>query len=225
VDDKSCIDMPKAQSHSSSGLVAFLEKPFYYSLFRQLIVSSDHYERYLACVKPFPGCKILDIGCGVGDVLKVLPRDIGIYVGYDMNADYINAAKRRWNNRGTFVCERVSEANLPYSDYFDIVLATALLHHLDDTEASTLFELAHRVLKPGGTLITYDPVVKIEKQQFFEKWIISMDRGKAVRSLAEYNALAKKRFPKVVDTVLRGMLRFPYTIVVMQCTKVFDQRQ
>lgn len=42
--------------------------------------------------------------------------------------------------------------------YFDIVLVVGVLHHLDDTEALQLCQLAQAGLKSGGTLITLDGI-------------------------------------------------------------------
>lgn len=44
--------------------------------------SGEHYVR--DCVRPFPGCRILDIGCGTAGILAHLPAD-GSYVGFDMS--------------------------------------------------------------------------------------------------------------------------------------------
>jgi cyclopropane fatty-acyl-phospholipid synthase-like methyltransferase len=38
-------------------------------------------------IHPFPGMRILDLGCGPAQILSFLPDDV-TYVGYDMSAEY-----------------------------------------------------------------------------------------------------------------------------------------
>lgn len=206
-------------SHRCSGFHALLDTPWVYNLWRKLMVAPDHYENYLKFIQPFAGAKILDIGCGPGEFVGFLPQDIGLYVGYDMNPDYIAKAKRKWASRGSFRCERVSEANLEAAESFDIVLATGIIHHLDDQEAGKLFALAYQALKPRGVLVTYDPVNRINNQHFVAKLLIALDRGKAVRSQTEYEKLAAQRFSNITSTVVHNMLRLPYTVNIMRCIK------
>lgn len=49
-------------------------------------------------VKPFPGMKILDLGCGPEDILAYLP-DVE-YWGYGISEAYIAQAKTRFGNGG-----------------------------------------------------------------------------------------------------------------------------
>lgn len=210
-------------SHRDTGLHRLLNNAAIYGALQNLLLRRRSRERYVReFVRPFPGCRILDIGCGPGDILAHLPEAIGEYVGFDMNAEYIEAAHRRWGARGTFRCEKVEMATLEERDAFDTVLATGILHHLDDGEAHQLFEIAHRALRPGGRLVTYDNVY-VEDQHWFARWLISRDRGKAVRTQAGYERLAQSRFSQVQSAILHDTLRLPYTILVMCCTRTGDE--
>ncbi len=84
--------------------------------------------------------RILEIGCGPGNIARYLTQYE--YVGFDLNAKYIEVAKRRFPE-AKFVCERVSQFSLSEQQSFDVVLAIGILHHLDDNEASQLFQIAH----------------------------------------------------------------------------------
>lgn len=207
------------ESHRSDGLHSLLDKPWVYNLWRNIVVAPGHYKNYLEFIRPFAGATILDIGCGPGEFVGALPRDIGQYVGYDISPEYIAKAQQKWASRGTFRCERVCEASLEAPDSFDIVLATGIIHHLDDQEARELFALAYHALKPGGVLVTYDPVTKIPNQHFIAKILIALDRGKAVRSQADYEKLAAQSFSNLSSTVVHNMLRLPYTVNIMRCIK------
>lgn len=106
-------------------------------------------------------------------------------------------------------------------DAYDIVLANGIVHHLDDAEASQLFDIAWRALRPGGWLVTYDNVY-LEHQHWFARWLVARDRGRAVRSREGYEALARSRFARVESAILHDTLRVPYTILVMRCIKTRD---
>src|SRR5579884_2353919 len=104
-------------------------------------------------IHPQPGDRILEIGCGPGTIVPYLPETE--YVGFDLSEEYIEQARRKFP-RAKFVCERVSQYTLPQRQYFDVVLALGIVHHLDDSEALQLFSISREALKPGGKLVTLD---------------------------------------------------------------------
>lgn len=204
-------------AHHGSGLHRLLDHAAVFDAFQELLLRKGSRARYVGeHVQPFPGCRILDIGCGPGTILAHLPQSIGAYTGIDLNPGYIEAARRRWGNRGTFHCRSVEGDVLPAGEVYDIVLANGVVHHLDDGEASQLFEVAWRALRPAGRLVTHDPV-HIEHQHWIARWLIAGDRGRAVRSREGYERLARSRFPRVESAILHDTLRVPYTVLVMRC--------
>ncbi|HEV3003271.1 MAG TPA: methyltransferase domain-containing protein, partial [Pirellulales bacterium] len=75
----------------------------------------EYVERY---VKPKPGERVLDIGCGPADVLEFLPRTN--YVGIDREAKYIAAARARFGDRAVFKCQSVADAVVDEPGSFDV---------------------------------------------------------------------------------------------------------
>ncbi len=194
---------------------------FIYSNF-QNFVGAENLRKYL--VKKFelkPGDKILDIGCGPADILEYLPENIE-YTGFDSNENYINAAKKRFKNRGNFYCEYVDnnilKNNLIQEGCFKVILAIGVLHHLTDEEAIILFELGQNTLEKGGKLITLDGCYT-EKQSLLVKFILNMDRGDFVRNEEEYLKLAKCRFNDVKTDIRTNLINIPYTHITMECIK------
>ena len=161
--------------------------------------------------------RILDIGCGPGDILEYLPAGAD-YTGFDSSADYIASAQARFGNRGKFFCANVGPELAGRIQAFDIVLANGALHHLDDAQAVGLFELAHAALKSGGRLVTLDGCY-VEGQSWIERFLLSKDRGTFVRTEQEYRSLADRVFPTVVSNIRRDLMRIPYTHVIMECRK------
>ena len=99
----------------------------------------------------------------------------------------------------------------------DIVLAFGLIHHLNDEESSSLFDVAKRVLGAKGVLLTLDPVF-VPCQSGLARYIISKDRGTAVRLENGYKEIARKHFTSVESYVDLKPLRIPYTGIVMKCS-------
>jgi SAM-dependent methyltransferase len=193
-----------------------LNLPWAYQMWGS-VVGSDGYRKTLAKehIRARPSDRILDVGCGPGSMVPYLPRSE--YVGFDANPDYIQQARRRFPE-AHFTCDRVNEYNLPQSEYFDIVIALGILHHLDDQEAVQLFRMARRTLKPQGRLITLDSVW-VAGQSRLAKFLLSRDRGRFVRHAEQYVALASTSFSTVNSIVRHDMLRIPYSHLVLECSR------
>ncbi|HUA38552.1 MAG TPA: class I SAM-dependent methyltransferase [Candidatus Sulfopaludibacter sp.] len=198
-------------------LAPVLNIPAGYRFFRWLVGGGSAWSIYLAeYVKPVPGEKILDLGCGPADVLHYLPEVN--YTGLDINPGYIHSATRRFGSRGRFLCGDVGLASLEAEQGgFDLVLATGVVHHLNDALAAGLFDLAHRALRPTGRLITFDGCY-VPQQSRVARWLLARDRGKFVRSQGDYLKLASAHFAKVEPHLRHDLLRVPYTHLIMRCS-------
>lgn len=195
-----------------------LDRPFFYESFQALIGAHSRFREVVAqYIRPQPGDRLLDIGCGPGNIVPFLPECN--YLGFDSNESYIAAARARYGYRGEFVCERVSAHTVQQHGQFDIVLALALTHHLDDAEARDLFHLAHASLKPGGRMITLDGCYT-PNQSWMKRYLLSRDRGQFVRTQQQYESLAKTCFENVESFLREDMMRvIPYTLLITVCTR------
>lgn len=211
--------MHGSETHIDSGVRSILARPIVYNTFQTVIGANRARARYFKeFVKAFSGARILDIGCGTGVMLEHLPADVE-YTGLDMNADYIDYARRKFPNRGKFLCERFdSQSQDQWTDYFDIINALGLLHHLSDEESEQLFSCAARCLKPGGYMVTSDPVF-VDEQTKLARWIISKDRGQNVRTPEAYLSLARKFFEDVEHHIRSNEALLPYTGIRIVCHK------
>ena len=161
-----------------------------------------------------PGEAVLDIGCGPGSVVPLLP-DVG-YVGIDISRAYIDAA-RRAHPEAEFHCTDLRQAEFPV-DSFDCVIALGVIHHLDDDEAIVLMDLAASVLRPGGRLVTIDPAFA-RGQAMPARWMIERDRGGHVRDKQGYERLGSTRFASVECRIHDDRMRIPYTHAVLRCSR------
>jgi ubiquinone/menaquinone biosynthesis C-methylase UbiE len=108
-----------------------------------------------------PGDRVLEVGCGTGDVAIAAcapagPR--GSVSGIDAGTEMIAVARAKAARVGLTIDFRVEPIEaLTYPDAtFDIVLSSLMMHHLpDDLKRQGLAEIV-RVLKPGGRLLIID---------------------------------------------------------------------
>jgi SAM-dependent methyltransferase len=200
---------------------ALLSHSSLYSLFQNLI-GARTFRQMLASdyVRGKAGDRVLDIGCGTGDILEYLP---GLdYHGFDTSPEYIERASRKYGAGARFVCDNVLTARIEPAS-FDVVLAIGILHHLSDEEARKLLRLAESALKPGGRFITMDGCYA-ETQSPIARFLISKDRGEYMRDERSYRALASSVFADVQASLREDLLRVPYTLLIMEMTKPGTRR-
>ncbi len=192
-----------------------LAGPTVYTLFQRLVRGKGEALYVQKHVRPQQGDRILDIGCGTGDILRHMP-DVQ-YVGFDMDETLLDAARRAYGQKGTFHRRKLGRDVIGEFSAFDIVLATGVVHHLDDKEAAELFQLEARCLKPGKRLVTLDGC-HVEGQSALARLILSRDRGRFIRTEDAYVRLASSTFRTVNPTVYEHLLRVPSSVIIMECS-------
>ncbi|HET7665278.1 MAG TPA: class I SAM-dependent methyltransferase [Mycobacterium sp.] len=132
--------------------------PFYDLLTRALGMGRA-YDTLVAQAQLTDTLRVLEIGCGTGNVTlrakRVAPgADV---VGTDPDPLALARAQRKAGGLTGIRFERAYAQQLPFPDgEFDRVLSSMMLHHLDaDAKAATAAEI-HRVLRPGGALHVLD---------------------------------------------------------------------
>lgn len=186
-----------------------MEKPKIYNLFQNVVSSAGSVDWFVAqIVKPLSRQRILDIGCGTASIVNQLP-DVD-YVGIDHNPEYIEVARKKFENRGTFHCVDINDLNPKTYGLFDTVLLVGVLHHLDDMEVQKILGALPSVLRTTSRVITFD-VALCRGQNIFARILARLDRGRHVRFTDRYQALLESSFDIETVIVRHDLLKFPYT--------------
>ena len=89
--------------------------------------------------------RVLDVGCGDGQVSRLATRLGGKVIGIDPTWNCVSVA----HTRGSAMFAQAAAAQLPFADQsFDAVVACLVFEHIRDVDAA-IAEVA-RVLQPGG---------------------------------------------------------------------------
>ena len=205
------------------GLKRILTRPWGYLLFKWLI-GSGHSGRWVSenFWKPRPGEKVVDIGCGPGTAIRLLPDDID-YVGFDISPDYIEHARalHAGSPRRTFLVGTAEDfvESLPEAMRdADLVIINGVLHHLDDEQAINALRLAHACLSPTGRLVCLENCY-LMSQARLARWIVSRDRGRNLRYEAEWKTLFRRVFAEFDTHIMTGLLRIPYTHIIIEARR------
>ena len=95
-----------------------------------------------------PGERILDVGCGTGQLTAEIAQFGAEVVGVDSSPEMIQTAQ---GNFPQVVFEVADAAAMPYSREFDLVISNAALHWVRD-QLGAIASIA-RALKPCGRLV------------------------------------------------------------------------
>lgn len=114
----------------------------------------DHDDAFLAPLPLRRTDRVLDVGCGSGDLTARIAAAVpdGHVVGLDASASMLAEAARAGGPNQSFVEGRAQDVAhlLPAPAAFDIVLTRAALHWVPAAEHPAVHAAVHRLLRPGG---------------------------------------------------------------------------
>lgn len=195
-----------------------LARPAVYRTFKRIVLPSgvlealvhDHYV-------VADGGSVLDLGCGFGDYAPFFSGRTR-YIGIDHNANYVAAARSlHGTGDATFINADVTDPAVTEHGPFDLIMISGVLHHLDDETVTQMARSVAPLLCPGGRFVALEPVFDPD-QRLSARLIIAADRGRFVRDAAGYKQLLKGSFDSIAATTVNGLLRIPYTHVVVSAT-------
>jgi len=178
-----------------------------YDLLTRVLGMHKAYDALVAQADLADGLRVLEIGCGTGNVTlrakrAALSADV---VGCDPDPLALARAQRKASGLHGIRFERAYAQDLPFADQeFDRVLSSMMLHHLDgDVKTAAAAEM-FRVLRPGGSVHVADLGGRM-----------SADDGLAARLMMR-NAHAHGNLGDAIPRLLRS--------VGFECTEVGSHR-
>jgi len=163
-----------------------------------------------------PGMRILDVGCGTGDIIDWLPKGV-TYHGVDVNSAYIGSAARRFTGRGTFSVGRAEAVAASAEGSFDLVIGIGLLHHLNDDAVRSFLTSSLGLIEDTGRLVTIDPCLTND-QSWLAGVLVRRDRGTAVRAPERYADIVGQVFSVTNCHVRHNMGWIPWTHCILEAT-------
>ena len=135
-----------------------------YDIFSRLLgmgVNRSNSRMVIELAKVMPGDKVLDVGCGTGNLTltaKSAAGAGGAAYGIDASPEMIDVARKkakRLNSDVVFDIGLIEK--IPFPDVtFDVVVSRLVIHHLPDDLKHKAFAEIFRVLKPGGHFLVAD---------------------------------------------------------------------
>ncbi len=102
----------------------------------------------LPLLNPQPGERILDLGCGTGQLTAEIAASGAETLGVDSSPDMIGQARQ---NYPKLKFQLADARTLAVSEPFDAVFSNAALHWIPD--ARPVIQAIYRALKPGGRFV------------------------------------------------------------------------
>jgi ubiquinone/menaquinone biosynthesis C-methylase UbiE len=130
---------------------------------RGLWVINTPYRHILSAANITAEDRVLDLGCGIGNILIALAERIDFIhpaAGVDISPDLVRIGEREIAQAGLHdrIGLQVAPATrLPFEDgAFDVVLTSHVLKHLDDDALLISLREVLRVLRPGGRFLLWE---------------------------------------------------------------------
>ncbi|MFK7915514.1 MAG: class I SAM-dependent methyltransferase [Pseudomonadales bacterium] len=155
----------------------------------------------LALVPHSPG-QVLDVGCGIGRDAAALAAMGHRVLAVEPMAEFLQFAASRhpestieWRNDSLPLLETITSA----SGSFDFVLASAVWHHLDDSQRAIAMARIATLTRPGGIF-----ALSLRNGPAGQGHHVSPTNAEATRQLAEHNGFTTRTIRTNLPSLIPG---------------------
>ncbi len=175
---------------------------------------NNHYHNFLLRQLPFQCTNILDLGCGTGELTRLLAKQAQNVVAIDLSPKTIEIAKQRSQDYTNldFQVADILKWEFP-REHFDAIVSIAALHHVP---VKKLLPHLKTALIPGGKLVILD-LLKYENLQESLSDIIAVPLNWIMQML--YNSHIKQS-PEALEA-MREHLRTDEYLTLSQIRKIY----
>jgi ubiquinone/menaquinone biosynthesis C-methylase UbiE len=168
--------------------------PEMWNLFRRLL--EDNFKGEKATIRrelfhhrPRIRPRLLDVGCGTGELTDLFVLAGYEYHGVDILDSFINyALQRHAGSNAKFAT--MDATQMSFADAtFDNVLVTGVIHHMTDEAARAVLCEMRRVLRPGGRVLIMEDTAVGYKLNLLGALIHLLDQGAYIRTADQYRQL------------------------------------
>lgn len=173
-------------------------RPTLWNIFRRILEFNFNEEKRVIGVELVPHAekirrtenrkpRILDLGCGTGELAPVFLKKGYAYVGIDIEAERIQYAAKTFK-KGKFHVMDASKIAYP-TGYFDQILVTGVLHHLSDEDVRSIVREMKRILRPDGRALVMEDIAIGRSLNLLGALVHLADEGAHIRKPEEYTPL------------------------------------
>jgi SAM-dependent methyltransferase len=128
--------------------------------------AKSHLDALLATIGPVQGMRVIDIGCGEGQLTRALAKLGAQVTGYD---PFIAETGMTALGAGSFRLAKAAADAIPEPDHAaDLVLFVFSLHHVPGAKLEGALAEARRLLRPSGRLYVAEPLAQGPHQYVME---------------------------------------------------------
>jgi ubiquinone/menaquinone biosynthesis C-methylase UbiE len=152
-------------------------------------------QKQVRMLGPADGVRVLDAGCGRGEVLRACAAAGAEVAGFDYSQAAVELSRETLAEFGGADVRRADITNLPWPDAsFDRILLGDVIEHLDPEQAAAGLRELRRVLQPGGMLLVHTApnLLFLRLAWPLARWPLRLSgHGQSVRSLDAWIAESK----------------------------------
>jgi SAM-dependent methyltransferase len=187
-------------------------RPTLWNIFRRILEFNFREEKRVIGVELMPHAerirreegrkpRILDLGCGTGELAPVFLKRGYTYVGIDIEAERIQYAAKTFK-KGKFHVMDASKIAYP-TGHFDQILVTGVLHHLSDEDVRSIVREMKRILRPDGRALVMEDIALRGSLNLLGALVHLADEGSHIRRPNEYTPLYQPELDLIASYPVR----------------------